>query len=44
LVSIRFDRKGPWKAFEARDSSTNTLKRANDMAIRRVRTPAMRTA
>jgi len=47
-VSVRFSstrlaRNGPWKELEVRESRTNTLKSANDTAMRRVRTPAMRT-
>ena len=43
-VSIRFARNGPRKLFEVREKSTRMLNSANDIAIRRVRTPAMRAA
>ena len=43
-VSIRLARKGPRKLFEVRETSTRMLNSAKLIAIRRVRTPAMRAA
>ena len=43
-VSMRLARKGPRKLFEVREKSTRMLNSANDIAMRRVRTPAIRAA
>src|SRR5262245_8805636 len=43
LRSIRFARIGAWKELAVRDTSRRTLKSESETAIRRVRTPAMRT-
>jgi hypothetical protein len=41
--STRLARKGPRKEFDVRDNSIRMLNNASDTAIRRMRTPAMRT-
>ena len=43
-VSIRLARNGPRKLFDVREKSTRMLNSAKDIAIRRVRTPAIRAA
>ena len=42
--SIRLDRNGAWNELAARETSTSTLNNANDTAILRDRTPAIRAA
>ena len=43
FCSTRLARNGPWKEFDVREIRTKTLNRANETAIRRVRTPVSGT-